>query len=676
MNYTAADILFSTAAFFTFALILIPPGYALGWLLDLLDFRRQPPHVRMLLSLPLSVALTPILVYLGGLISFTWMIAALYILLFAVFVVCVRLRGLAAGRFTWMVIGGWFLIVVLSLVDWQIGSKLYFSVVAYDYTFRSAVTGAFARAFSLPANNPFFFDGYSQPFRYHYFWFMLSAVPVKLARAIAPTLAFSPRQAVIASSVWSGLSFFATVVLYVRFFLKPDARSRGRITTIAILLIGVSGLDIIPVLAYSIPALFGHGSEFIAGVDWWNGEQVTTLVGTMLWVPHHLASLVSCLTGFLILWDSSRFRWQNSLAASIAFASAAGLSIYVTLVFAVFLVLWTIWLAIKREFAATLSFVTAGLGAAILALPFLFELTRTKSSSSFLTAGIRTLGPLADLMNLLGVQNEFVWDFAHFLFLPVTYFLELGFFFVIGSYWWMKRRYSLRSLTRQEQAAALMMALAIVFCSFIKSAVAGLNDLGVRGMLPAQFVLVLWAAEYLSGRPVLPLLAKLTLGIGIATTVWDLAVLRTDTILSDRGLVPHAGQLPDEPDLGRRTESTRRVYEFLRNYLPATAVVQHNPQESQDIFAGLYSDRRMALMDIDTATTFAGDPAGPGKIQKPLEDLFAGKTSDPIAVCRALSIDALIIKDIDPVWKDPNSWAWKTPAVIRAPAAIGIDCRK
>jgi hypothetical protein len=681
MNYTVADIVFSTAAFFVFAIFLVPPGYALGWLLDLFNFRQQPPHVRLLLSLPLSVAFTPILVYLIGLYSLSWPIAVLYGLLLLTFLITVRIRGLQISRFTWLAILCWFTVAVLSLVDWQIGSRLYFSVVAYDYTFRSAVTGAFARAHTIPANNPFFFDGHPEPFRYHYFWFMLSAIPVKLTRALFPSIAFSPRHAVIASSVWSGLALFATLALYVRFFLKPGPAARLRITTIAILMIGVSGLDIIPVLSYGIPTLLGHGTSFFAAVDWWNGEQVTTWVGTMLWVPHHLASLIACLTGFLILWNANQdyegFRWQSSLAAAVAFASATGLSVYVTLAFAVFAFAWTLCLALRREWAAVLSFTAAGLGAALLALPFLAELLRTPSSSgSFLAVGVRTFGPIADLMNLIGVQNDFVWSFTHFLFLPVDYFFELGFFSVIGFAWFMTRRKSLRSLAPHEQAAALMLVLALVFCSFIKSDVAGMNDLGVRGMLLVQFVLVLWAAEFLASASLPSRLLKYTLAIGVATTIYDVSLLRMDTMLSDKGWIPRAEQLYDDPDLGERTASTRNVYESLWRLLPLSAVVQHNPRDYQDIFAGLYSDRQMALMDINTATTFAGDTAGPGAVQKPLEDLFNGKRADPVRVCHDLSIDALIVKDVDPVWSDPNSWVWKKPPVFRAPAAVAVDCRK
>lgn len=676
MNYTAADLLYSTAAFLLFSVFLIPPGYALGWLLDLLQFRRQPPHVRFLLSLPFSVAFTPILVYLLGLISFSWPIALLFGLLLAVFLFTLRIRGLHISRFAWFVVLAWFSIAVLSLVDWQIGSHLYFSVVAYDYTFRSAVTGAMARAQILPANNPFFFFEHAQPFRYHYFWFMFSAMPIKLARALYPATGLSPRHAVIASSVWSGLSLFATLAIYVRFFLQPDPKLVTRVTTIAILLIGVSGLDIIPVLSYGIPTLLGHGKTFYAGVDWWNGEQVTNWFSTILWVPHHLASLVACLTGFLILWSTPRFRWQSSLAAGLAFASATGLSIYVTLVFAVFAVVWTLCLALRRDRTSVISFVAAGCGAALFALPFLAELLSTPSSGGFASLGIRSFTPMAELLNALDIQNDFLRGLAHFIALPLNYFLELGFFSLIGFAWLARHRKILRALTPQQQASALMLILALLFCTFIRSDIAGLNDLGVRGMLPVQFILVLWGAQFLAEKPVLSPLLKFTLALGIATTVYDMTLLRTDTALSDNGFIPREWLLYDDPDLGQRTASTREVYETLRKTLPLSAIVQHNPIEYQDIFAGLYSDRQMAIMDVDTATTFAGNTPGPATVQKVLEDLFTGRRSDPITVCRELSIDALVIKDLDPVWKDPEGWVWKAKPVARAAAAIAIDCRK
>jgi hypothetical protein len=37
-------------------------------------------------------------------------------------------------------------------------------------------------------------------------------------------------------------------------------------------------------------------------IEWWNPEQVTAWFTAALWVPHHVAALIACLMGFLLLW--------------------------------------------------------------------------------------------------------------------------------------------------------------------------------------------------------------------------------------------------------------------------------------------------------------------------------------------------------------------------------------
>jgi hypothetical protein len=46
-----------------------------------------------------------------------------------------------------------------------------------------------------------------------------------------------------------------------------------------------------------------------------------------------------------------------------------------------------------------------------------------------------------------------------------------------------------------------------------------------------------------------------------------------------------------------------------------------------------------------------------------------------VKVCGQLGIDALVVKDVDPVWADENSWVWRLPVLARADRVIGLDCR-
>jgi hypothetical protein len=669
MNFTVEDLLLSSVAFGLFALFLIPPGYALGWLLDLVSFRTQEPGVKFLLSLPLSIALMPILVYLIGRYSLGWPVWVLFGTLFAVFVIVCRWRVLRVSRIVWIAAGCWVAVSFLSLVDLQIGKRLYYSVVAYDYNFRATVTGAFVRAHALPAANPFFSDGTPQPFRYHYFWFLFAALPARLSQAVFGYTGLTGRHAIIASCAWAGLALFSTTALYVRFFLDLEESVRRRVTVIALLLFGVYGLDI-------IPALLQSGDGFFPTIDWWNSDQVTGWPDSMLWVPHALASLVACLTGFLILWkrssDRPGFRWQDAAAAGVAFASSVGLSIYVTLTFAFFVAVWNLRLALKRDWSLVATWAGAGICAGLLSLPFMRELGAEPGRRGWpVIFEIRHFSPVMQALSALGWWSPFTATLGNFLCLPLNYFLELGFFFVVGWVWLLTRR----PLTPAASAARVMLLSTLTFCSIVRSNVIQMNDLGARGMLIAQFVLVLCGAMWLAEPGRKSWLVKTTIGIGVLTTVFELAMLRAFPVLADEGIITGVMEIDPYDDMGLLDYSVRQVYEKLDRTLPSSAVVQHDPLDNQDIMAGLYANRQFAIMDLDTAVTFIGNRTEPEKVLSPLKDLFDGARDDPAAVCKEPGIDALVVKDVDPAWSDQDGWVWHLPVLARADLAVALDCR-
>ena len=67
MNFTVSDLLGSAQAFAVMPLFVLVPGYVLGWLLNVLDFRRSSLEEQLLLSTPLSLAVCPVAGYLLGL---------------------------------------------------------------------------------------------------------------------------------------------------------------------------------------------------------------------------------------------------------------------------------------------------------------------------------------------------------------------------------------------------------------------------------------------------------------------------------------------------------------------------------------------------------------------------------------------------------------------------------
>src|SRR5207253_3135217 len=109
----------------------------------------------------------------------------------------------------------------------------------------------------------------------------------------------SPRHAMLASALWSGIGLMSLVPVYLRFFQPKQSLNLERRTLVGIALLGVTGLDILPVAAI---ALLGH--RFAATIDGWN-DQVTSWITSVFWVPHHVAGLIACLTGFLVIKHTS-----------------------------------------------------------------------------------------------------------------------------------------------------------------------------------------------------------------------------------------------------------------------------------------------------------------------------------------------------------------------------------
>ncbi len=171
-----------------FPLFILIPGYAVAWLLDLFEFRRRTWLFRAALSVPLSIAIAPILSYLAGRYLSMTAVWGLYAASW-VYVAVVGLRGIAlrgrnqpaprspagAWRMAVVVLSIWGALALFSLVDLQIGGKLYYSTTAFDFSVRTQFIHAISTT-GIPPANPFFFPGHAQPLRYHYFWMILCSM--------------------------------------------------------------------------------------------------------------------------------------------------------------------------------------------------------------------------------------------------------------------------------------------------------------------------------------------------------------------------------------------------------------------------------------------------------------------------------------------------------------------
>jgi hypothetical protein len=279
--------------------------------------------------------------------------------------------------------------------------------------------------------------------------------------------------------------------------------------------------------------------------------------------------------------------------------------------------------------------------------------------------------------------------------LPLNYLLEFGLFFLIARHKWKQHRTSGEPLSRQDLAMTILAVISTLVCTFLCSSVIGNNDLGWRGFLVAQFVLVVWAVDLFGDRENLTFITPsqrqllvVFFALGFAGTVTDLAIIRFYPLLADRGVVPRLDWMSPDRDFGQRTYAARAAYGYLQATTAITATVQANPGIVYDNTHGiLYRDRRTVAIDSTCQTIFGGDARDCAPVLSSLQELFPSAGRSAVAavqvICAKFGIDVVVKKDTDGVWSDRGSWVWKEHPIyanrigacsdVRRPKLIEID---
>jgi len=658
---------------------LICPGYVAAWLLDLLDFRRRTAAFRAAFSLVLSIGLCPILTYWMGryagfpaVWTFYGITAALFSLLLAL-----NLNGGRPRRPWWpagsgvfaVIAGVWLLVAVLSLIDLQIGGRLYYPVSTVDYALRSALVHSISTT-GVPPASPFFLPGHPVPLRYHYFWLMMCSLVNRVGGN-----SVNARQAIIGGTYWAGLGLMALVLVYLRIFLPGPARQFRRRALTSLLLLGITGLDIAPTLLLLFLYIKGALPFLLPSAEGWN-EPVHWFLFTTVWVPHTVAALVASFTGFLLVWQCPamprrRDILRYAVPGGIALASSAGCSIFVTFVFAAFLCLWTLVTLWKKWHLETAGLATAGLAMIALALPYLRELAPPGGPGEggpFFRLTVRSFS-FAALIPTHGLSATWRLILVNGSLLPLNYLLEFGFFFLVARCKWRQLRAGKEPVSRSDLAASVMLVTSVLICTFLRTNY-GFNDLGWRGMVVAEFVLLLWAADVFPKEPSKFLnagqrgLMALFIALGAAGTVYDLVIARVYPVLADRGAVPPLDWMSADRQFGARTYAARAAYEWLQHATPPTATVQANPKVAfQDTLGMIYGDRRAVAADGVCLSLFGGDAKECPPLISHLQKIFpaGGEPAAPgiDEVCAALPVNVLVAKDTDSAWSDRTSWVWR-----------------
>jgi hypothetical protein len=669
-NFFLLDLWSSLWAFVLFGLFALVPGYAVGWTADIIGFRRRAFATRLALSVPLSIGVAPLLAYLTsrlGSVALTWCAFGLLWLIFAAIwireprsfrlQIDKRITGYA------LIVAGWLAVGLLSLVDLSWGNRLYYSVVSYDYSLRSAIVSAISRD-GIPPSNPYFFPGHTVPLRYHYCWL----IPCSLVKQMGGSWV-TGRHAVIAGALWCGIGLMAIIALYLRFVHPEGARRIHQRTILGLALLAVTGLDIIPDVALAL------ARRPWAEPEWWN-EQVSAWITSMLWVPHHLAALIAGFTSVLILWTGAgadKRRGPALFVAAFCLAGCVGESIYVGFVFGAALAVWTLVTLLKGWKRETGFLIGMGVLALVLAAPQVWELTASATGGGTTAAavpagthvlglGVRLFYPVAGLARASGWPN-----LVYAAFLPINYFLEFGFYGLAGV-WFLRRMWQQRTVNRYELLTLTMAATSLLICTFVRSTVIQNNDLGYRGMLLAQFILLLWGVDLMDAQKAArrPLVMVL-IALGVASSIYEAASLRLYAVVSDVTPLPSYTWLNPAADTGRRLYEARAAYERLKTVLAADAIVQQNPDTNPgDLPWALYSERRTVADTLSCGTVLGGDPRECTAVMGMIAPLFQG-TATPDEVdraCRALGISAVVVKDTDPVWSVPGSWMWRRKPLI------------
>jgi hypothetical protein len=167
--------------------------------------------------------------------------------------------------------------------------------------------------------------------------------------------------------------------------------------------------------------------------------------------------------------------------------------------------------------------------------------------------------------------------------------------------------------------------------------------------------------------------------LGVAGSLYELVKIRFYPLQSDLAMTNIRPWLTRDRNLGARTFALRQLYEELKRRTPVNAVFQHNPDsEPQDNFHSMYADRQLAAETSSCAVVFGGDAGLCQSRIGEIEALFQNpKAFDAAGIdkaCRQLSIDVLVVKDTDKVWKDRESWVWHRTPMVANSYGRAFDC--
>jgi len=684
-----------------YPLILLLPGYVIGWYTNVLSFRNRLLPTRVLLGTVVGAAVCPALtnvaMRVGG-FTLVWM---LYGVVGLAFVATLRMGRLSRHGFVWdrWIASGavfalaWCASVLCCVIDVQVGENLFHPHISGYGTFVPVVDAVLRTG--VPPADPLFYDGVGLSLAYHYFLYQESALVAGLSNGVIDV-----RSAALGGAVWAGFCLVAAAAVFVRFFddgRYGTTRARRR-SLVAVCLLAVAGLDLIPIFGEFLSYLATGAGNFYGG-EFWNYEgavQSWHLVNMAS--PHNVMGAAIVAAGLLFCReairapDASGKLWSAMLAAA-ALASAAGTAILVWLVAGASLMAYAIVAAIRRKPGAASLIAAIGVGSLIAAAPYLADLVAAALADDAGGAQpfalvVRQFGPANALLDHFGVESRFGRELAHLVCLPLNYLLELGVFLLLGLV------YARRFVNSRQPEHVVMLAVVIctsfLIASFVETDLR-YHDLTWRSIMLAQFGLLVWSVEVIDaawekvladGRPSSSLVSNmwrgsrrwvsLALALGLLAPVHNALCVRFVPVIAMHDPIDHGGT--------QRALSSRRLYEQLRATADSSAVIVYNPAPTRLIgyqpgisnnttaaSVNLYVHRQLATTPDSRAGSLLGlTEVRAAEMSKRIGPVFAAASSvDTVgAICSDFGISHVIVTHADSAWHLDESWVHRAEPVL------------
>jgi len=313
--------------------------------------------------------------------------------------------------------------------------------------------------------------------------------------------------------------------------------------------------------------------------------------------------------------------------------------------------------------------VVAGLGL----LPFALELMESSNLNGIpLGLYIRPFEPAHRLLTAVWPQaGSALIVVMDLLLLPLNYLLEFGFVALLA---WIGWRYNRQQTTSFDLLLRSLFWSSLLISSFFRSTVLN-NDLAWRGILPAQFVLLVWAARSPAASftfwrdPAYSKLLRstwcLALVFGLGASSYDLFSVRTYGLFKER---------LEEPNFGEVYFAIRQARQAIEDMIPPGVYVQSSPDVTKNFHFGLYNTHPTLIADRHTLNlNHIPEPEYRPLLDEILAAFAAPEPGEAVHLCRRYHLGALLFSAWDPTW-GRNSWQVAVPALFNNPYARVVTC--